>query len=583
MINKAIFIQIILTLFVGTVLAQTVTVVPSAVQICPMESVQLTASGASYYFWSPSSGLSDTIGSTVTASPSVSTTFTVTGLLTSEELVRNGNFNQGNVGFQSSYQYSGSLYSEGTYCVGANAHNYHSDFTGMGHGGSGNFMVINGAPRPGITVWKEQIEVLPNTYYAFSTWVCSVCVSYSSVVAKLQFSINGNQIGDIFSAPRHLNRWEQFYVLWYSGNSTNATISILNQNTEDMGNDFGLDDISFCRLEECVEEAQSVVNTGETFIKEEDAVSCETYEWHGTTYSQGGDYQCEIENPNGCDSLIILHLTINEAIYNEFEKQTCPPFIWNGITYYVEGDYEQTFIAHNGCDSIITMHLTFDESFNTDITVNTCEDRYMWNEMDYFESGVYQQSFLSSMGCDSIVNLHLTMGKRPICSIQGSTSLYPLTDMFAGVYPYFIDSTDINPSNVHWNVNRDDWILITHGASCDLVCTSEGQAVLNAWTEGEFCDVDTTLVLNATFFDIDENEIQSMTVFPNPTSGIVTIACQDIVGIKVYNIFGQLIKEYKFDGQDKCILDIGEFIEAVCILEISTSDRRVYRPVVLKQ
>jgi gliding motility-associated-like protein len=37
----------------------------------------------------------------------------------------------------------------------------------------------------------------------------------------------------------------QFYTTWNSGNSTTATISIVNKNTEIQGNDFALDDISF--------------------------------------------------------------------------------------------------------------------------------------------------------------------------------------------------------------------------------------------------------------------------------------------------------------------------------------------------
>lgn len=48
--------------------------------ICPGLSATLTASGASTYTWSPAGGLSGTTGSTVTASPDVTTTYTVTGV-----------------------------------------------------------------------------------------------------------------------------------------------------------------------------------------------------------------------------------------------------------------------------------------------------------------------------------------------------------------------------------------------------------------------------------------------------------------------------------------------------------------------
>ena len=57
----------------------TITVTPSAPTICNGSSVVLTASGASTYTWSPSTGLSETTGPTVTANPSSTTTYTVTG------------------------------------------------------------------------------------------------------------------------------------------------------------------------------------------------------------------------------------------------------------------------------------------------------------------------------------------------------------------------------------------------------------------------------------------------------------------------------------------------------------------------
>ncbi|HNW99217.1 MAG TPA: PKD domain-containing protein [Bacteroidales bacterium] len=57
----------------------TVTVPPATV--CPGGSTSLTASGAGNYQWSPSTGLSDSTGTTVTASPSVTTTYSVYGNL----------------------------------------------------------------------------------------------------------------------------------------------------------------------------------------------------------------------------------------------------------------------------------------------------------------------------------------------------------------------------------------------------------------------------------------------------------------------------------------------------------------------
>ncbi|MBQ8957700.1 MAG: T9SS type A sorting domain-containing protein [Bacteroidales bacterium] len=228
-------------------ISQPVTITPPAAFIEPGESVQLTATGALYYRWSPAAWLSTTEGPVTVASPEVTTTYTCSGFAPGAESVVNGNFDQGNVGFTSDYEYNSNLWAEGTYYVDYDASLHHENFQGLGHGDSGNFMIVNGATIPGTNVWTEQITVNPGSYYAFSTWVCSVGGSPDQV-ALLQFSINGTQIGDVFAAPPTYNGWKQFYVLWYSENWTTATITILNQNTGGDGNDFGLDDISFSEL-----------------------------------------------------------------------------------------------------------------------------------------------------------------------------------------------------------------------------------------------------------------------------------------------------------------------------------------------
>lgn len=57
----------------------TVTIDPSSAEICTGESIALTASGADAYVWSPATGLDDTTGANVNASPLSTTTYAVEG------------------------------------------------------------------------------------------------------------------------------------------------------------------------------------------------------------------------------------------------------------------------------------------------------------------------------------------------------------------------------------------------------------------------------------------------------------------------------------------------------------------------
>ena len=195
--RKLFFLSLLVFMTSLSVVAQ-ITVTPTSATIDPGKSVNMTASGSDFLIWSPTQWLTDTVGPNTTATPPQTVTYTVTGYAPGEDKVSNGDFNQGNSGFTSAYTYVSDLWSEGTYYIGSSANTYHTGFHGHGHGGSGNFMIVNGASVPGVNVWSQEIEVTPYKYYAFSTWVVSL---NRNSPAKLQFSINGNQIGDVFSAP----------------------------------------------------------------------------------------------------------------------------------------------------------------------------------------------------------------------------------------------------------------------------------------------------------------------------------------------------------------------------------------------
>lgn len=295
----------------------------------------------------------------------------------------------------------------------------------------------------------------------------------------------------------------------------------------------------------------------------------------GGGIAQDGGLQPECDLTN--NTVLVIINAQNEPTY--ITETVCDQFEWNGTNYTQSGEYEATLTNSFGCDSIVNLNLTINHSDTMNYNVTACES-YLWNEQTYSSSGIYTHATTNEAGCSrtEILNLDITSSG---VSIQGKISIYPSTDITSGIYQYYIDSIGINPSNVHWSIDREDWVLFPHGASCDMLCTSAGTGTLHAWTEGEDCDTDTTLIINATFYGTEENETRSVSVYPNPTNGSVTVEGDDIVAIKVYNMYGQLLKERWLAGQDRCVLNIGGNVDAVYVLEISMPYRRVYRRVVL--
>lgn len=166
-------------------------------------------------------------------------------------LIQNGDFEQGNTLFSTEYVVGtggswGQLSLPGTYAITTSPSYVHNNFlycTDHTPGAGQKEMVVNGAGNPGKKVWCETVSVNQNTEYEFSTWVTNV--TNNPVVAQLQFTINGNTIGSIFSPSPYSCDWSQFYQEWNAGITTSAEVCITNMNLVDAGNDFAIDDIYF--------------------------------------------------------------------------------------------------------------------------------------------------------------------------------------------------------------------------------------------------------------------------------------------------------------------------------------------------
>lgn len=212
--------------------------------ICYNATKQLRTAPALDFCWSPVTYLDNPSSPQPVTSATQDITYYFTAQVTGANLITNGDFTQGNTGFTSAYTHTTPNTTEGQYFIGTNPQAWNGGMSACGDHttGTGNMMMVNGAPVADVNVWSQAVTVTPNTNYAFSTWVQSV-VNVNP--AQLQFSINGKNISTLITASLPACTWVQFYTTWNSGTSTTAVISIVNKNTVLQGNDFALDDISF--------------------------------------------------------------------------------------------------------------------------------------------------------------------------------------------------------------------------------------------------------------------------------------------------------------------------------------------------
>jgi large repetitive protein len=180
----------------------------------------------------------------------------------SGNIIQNGHFDNGAVGFTSQYTLSASLVPEATYNVGPNANAFHSAFNGTGApgGANANFLIVNGASAAGQFIWQQSVTVQPGAEYTIGLSISSVVASNP---AQLQLRVDGVDVGSVMVAPNQLNVWLPFTHIWTAGASSTVTISIHSMNPAAGGNDFGVDAI-FMNCNNCAATGNLVWSTGAT-------------------------------------------------------------------------------------------------------------------------------------------------------------------------------------------------------------------------------------------------------------------------------------------------------------------------------
>ncbi|MCQ2285627.1 MAG: T9SS type A sorting domain-containing protein [Bacteroidales bacterium] len=326
--------------------------------------------------------------------------------------------------------------------------------------------------------------------------------------------------------------------------------------------------------------------------------ACDSFVWNGTTYTASGDYFHEMYggNANGCDSTAWLHLTIYTPTYGAVNDTACVSYVWaqNGETYTQSGDYTDTIYGgnSNGCDSIITLHLVINNPTSGEETVKICES-YVWpfNGLTYTQSGDYTDTIFggNSNGCDTMATLHLTITHSTELHVYDTSCVEYRWDITnetyteTGDYEYQVpngnaagcDSTIIlhlvinQPSMevftvisnqpYHWDVTNQ-----TYEATGEYSYTYYGGAANG-------CDSTIILRFQSTI-GIDEVNIEDLdaAVFPNPTNDILNVTFDERLEInegRLYDMYGKLVKIQKIES-DKSQIDMSTLANGVYLLRL---------------
>jgi hypothetical protein len=116
----------------------------------------------------------------------------------------------------------------------------------------------------------------------------------------------------------------------------------------------------------CNGSATIALTVNETYSVATEASICvgESYDFFGQTITTEGNYQATLSSITGCDSLINLTLIVIPQLETTTSSSICAgsSYLFEGTNYTLAGTYRDTLQSINGCDSILVLNLSvFDE------------------------------------------------------------------------------------------------------------------------------------------------------------------------------------------------------------------------------
>lgn len=180
--------------------------------------------------------------------------FCLSLLVTSPNLIFNGDFSAGATGFESDHKpmslAENALFPEGTYVVTSQTQKPHLNTCGIANyrdhtTGDGNFLLVNGAIFTHSLVWRQQITGLEiGQTYRFTFWL-SRWTPNGGPSAQLRILQGKNILAEVQDS-KEPGFWEP-HTMDFIATSTTELLEIRNMESASSGNDFALDDLELIK------------------------------------------------------------------------------------------------------------------------------------------------------------------------------------------------------------------------------------------------------------------------------------------------------------------------------------------------
>jgi len=300
--------------------------------------------------------------------------------------------------------------------------------------------------------------------------------------------------------------------------------------------------------------------------------ACDTFTLDGVTYDSTGIYTKNYSSANSCDSIVTLDLIINKSSTTTIPITACDTFTWDGFTYDSTGIYTKNYSSANSCDSVVTLDLIINKSSTTTIPITAC-DTFTWNGVTYDSTGIYTKNYSSANSCDSIVTLDLTINKI-LTNFTASSTLFTTT-------PFSVQFTNSTPNLSNFSFTWD--------FGDNTVIQSNNSSLFHQYMYNGLYDVSLVAedITNGCGYDTLKKDdlifcsggpslsiiefLDQITVFPNPTKDEITISVNNFKGnikTEIYDLIGN-----KLLVTSETTISLNDYAIGIYLIKVAYGDR----------
>ena len=322
-----------------------------------------------------------------------------------------------------------------------------------------------------------------------------------------------------------------------------------------------------------------------------------TYDFHGRDLTQAGIYSDTLQTINGCDSVIVLTLSVNHVYHDTINVAICEGSVYteNGFNVNEAGTYTQTLQTINGCDSIITLNLTVNSALTSIIDAEICEGTtYSENGFEQSEAGTYTQTLQTSNGCDSIVTLNLSIKPNSMTTFTATVcegTVYTENGFNAsetGIYTRTMESANGCDSTITLDltVNPSYQIgvlaIINRGETYTNFGFNESEAGTYTQHLQTVDGCDSTIMLTlVVMMSLDEATVdeKAFIFYPNPAKDFVILEFETLhesERVQIFDMRGRRVKTAEAGaGKKQMQIDVSDLSEGTYIIRFGNVAKKL--------